>query len=216
MRSLEIFKPIQSLLYIVIASLVFANSVWAAATPTPPDQLITELFDTSTAKLKQEQAAIKANPQRLVDIADEIVAPYVSFEKMAKQILGKNWRNITPDQRTRFTEAFKARISKVLVERYDADKQWSLRLLGTKLSPNGKIALVNSEITDLTVGKKYAISYRLFLDDKTNKWMAFDVIAEGVSVLTSFQTAVADQMSKTGIEPIIRQLESGELKVDSN
>lgn len=188
----------------------------ALAAPTAPDQLITSLFNESTKRAKEEQEAVKKDRARLIQLGEEIVVPYVSFEKMSKQILGKYWRTITPDQQARFTKAFKERVASTLVERYDPAKEWTLKILGSRTSPDGKIALVNSEITDVTAAQKYLISYRFFLDPKSGKWMVFDVIVEGVSVLSSFQTAAAEEMRRGGIEKLISQLEKGELKTESD
>lgn len=195
-------------------ALLFSVHVFAAT--TSPDQLIVTLFNESTSRVKQEQESVKKDRNRLISLGEEIVVPYVSFEKMSKQILGKYWRTISPDQQQRFTLAFKQRVSSTLVERYDPEKEWSLKILGSRVSPDGKIALVNSEITDETAAKKYLISYRFFMDPKTGKWMVFDVIVEGISVLSSFQTAAAEEMRRGGIEKLISQLESGELKTDSD
>lgn len=188
----------------------------ALAAPTAPDQLITNLFNESTKRAKEEQEAVKKDRSRLIQLGEEIVVPYVSFEKMSKQILGKYWRTITPDQQARFTKAFKERVASTLVERYDPEKEWSLKILGSSTASGGKIALVKSQITDVTAAQKYLISYRFFLDPKSGKWMVFDVIVEGVSVLSSFQTAAAEEMRRGGIETLISQLEKGELKTESD
>lgn len=201
--------------FCLLLAMLLGMQAWAAS--LPPDQLIVNLFNTSISRVKQEQDAIKKDRHRLIDLAEEVVVPYVSFDKMSKQILGKYWRTITPDQQARFTKAFKERVATTLIERYDSGKEWSLKIVGQpKISTDGMIALVNSEITDVTAAKKYAISYRFFHDEKTDKWMVFDVIVEGVSVLSSFQTAASEQMNKAGIESLISQLEKGELKTDSD
>lgn len=208
MRIMAVIKTLGLML-----AVLFSNMTVAA--PVAPDQLITSLFNESIARVKQEQEAVKKDRNRLISLGEEIVVPYVSFEKMSKQILGKYWRTITPEQQQRFTQAFKQRVSMTLVERYNPEKEWALKILGSKTSPDGKIALVSSEITDVTTAEKYLISYRFFLDPKTGKWMVFDVIVEGVSVLSSFQTAAAEEMRRGGIEKLISQLEKGELKTDT-
>lgn len=207
-------SPLYLVGYLIIGLLLAARG--AMASPTPPDQLIVSLFNTSIDRLRAEDAAIQKDRNRLVQLADEIVVPYVSFEKMAKQILGKNWRNITPDQQQRFTTAFKNRVATLLVEKYDPKKDWKLKITSSRVSPDGRIAVVGSEITDVSAAKVYAISYRFFKDPKADKWMVFDVIVEGISVLTSFQTASAEVYRKNGIESLIQQMETGELKTDSD
>lgn len=208
MRIMAVIKALGLMLAVLFTSM-------AVAAPMPPDQLINNLFNESISRVKQEQEAVKKDRNRLITLGEEIVVPYVSFEKMSKQILGKYWRTITPDQQQRFILAFKQRVSMTLVERYDPNKEWAIKILSTKETHGGKIAFVSSEITDVTTAEKYLISYRFFLDPKTDKWMVFDVIVEGVSVLSSFQTAAAEEMRRGGIEKLISQLERGELKTDT-
>jgi len=125
---------------------------------------------------------------------------------MAKQILGKNWRKITPDQRERYTQAFKQRVSSSIVAQYDPGKEYDLKVTGFRTNDADDRAIVNSEVTERDTGKKYQISYKLYLDRKTDHWMVYDVAVEGVSVLQSFKTASAEDFRRNGIEYMINEL----------
>ena len=181
-----------------------------ATEDTAPDQLINNLFVEINDRINKDQEKISADKTHLITIGDEVLSPYVSFETMAKQILGKNWRKITPEQRVRYTEAFRQRVSVSLVSQYDPSKTYNLEVTGSRQNEQGDRAAVSSVVTETTTGEKYNISYKLFVDRKSKNWQVYDVVVEGVSVLQSFKTASAEDFKRNGIEYMIAQLQSTE------
>jgi len=192
-----------------LAVLLLSFSTWSARADAmvPPDKLITNLFSEVNARMQKDQAKIAADKSHLVVIGEEVLVPYVSLETMAKQILGKNWRKISPDQQQRYTVAFKERVSSSIVAQYDPAKQYALQITGSRTNDQGDRAMVNSDVTDKTSGQKYQISYKLFTDKKINRWQVYDVAVDGVSVLQSFKSASAEDFKRNGIEYMIAQLE---------
>lgn len=201
-------KPFHSLLVGLLMILTAISSSIAHAEPAAPDKLIESLFVEINQRVKQDEKKIKADRTYLITIGNEILLPYVSFETMSKQILGKNWRKITPDQRTRYTDAFKKRVSYSLVSQYDPAKEYDLNVTGSRFNSNKDRAAVSSVVTEKSGTGKYNISYKLFVDKKSGNWKVYDVVVEGVSVLQSFQTASAEDFKRNGIESMIAQLEN--------
>ena len=179
-----------------------------AADTSSPDKLISSLFEGVNERLKQDADKIAADRNHLIVIGDELLAPYVSFETMSKQILGKNWRKISPDQRKRYTEAFRQKVSFSVVSQYDPTKKYDMEVTGQRLNDKGDRAAVSSVVTDLSNANKLNISYKLFKSRKTNNWQVYDVVVEGVSVMQSFKTASAEDFKRNGIEYMIAQLQN--------
>ena len=186
-------------------TLLFSSAAWSANV-IPPDQLITNLFNEVNERIQKDQDRIAADKKHLVVIGEEVLVPYVSFETMAKQILGKNWRKITADQQKRYTVAFKERVSSSIVAQYDPAKQYQLVITGQRKNEQGDRAMVSSDVTEKQSGKKYQISYKLYVDNKTKQWQVYDVAVDGISVLQSFKTASAEDFRRNGIEYMIAQL----------
>lgn len=186
--------------------ILLSSSVAWSANIIPPDQLITNLFNEVNARIQKDQDKIAADKKHLVVIGEEVLVPYVSFETMAKQILGKNWRKITADQQKRYTSAFKERVSSSIVAQYDPTKQYQLVITGQRKNDEGDRAVVNSDVTERPSGKKYQISYKLYVDKKSKQWQVYDVAVDGISVLQSFKSASAEDFRRNGIEYMIAQL----------
>ena len=195
--------------YVLLVLLgVLSLNVQASTESTQPDKLITQLFDEMNQRLQTEKEKVAADRHLLVQIGEEVLGPYVSFDKMAMQILGKNWRKITEDQQNRYTSAFKNRVSYAMASQYDPEQTYALEVTDSKFDDRGVRALVKSEVVNKSSGKKYLIDYKFFLDKKTGNWMVYDVIVEGISMLQSFKTASNEEMSRNGIESLIAQLET--------
>ena len=200
-------KPLRQISALILL-LLSAWMVHAAEASAPgPDKLIVQLFNEVSGRIKQDEQKIQEDKGHLVLIGEEVLVPYVSFETMAKQILGKNWRKITPDQQNRYTHAFKDRVSSAMVAQYDPGKEYQMDITGFRTNDTGDRAMVNSEVTEKKTGQKYQISYKLYQDKKTSKWLVYDVAMDGVSVLQSFKTASAEDFKRNGIEYMIAQLE---------
>lgn len=194
--------------FIVLLSTLGFNVQAASTAGVKPDLLIERLFDEMNQRLQKEREAVANDRTLLVDIGEEVLGPYVSFDKMAMQILGKHWRSITEDQQNRYTAAFKNRVSYAMASQYDPEQTYELKVTDSKFNNRGNRALVKSEVVNKSSGKKYLIDYKLFHNDKSDIWMVYDVIVEGVSMLQSFKTASNEEMSRKGIESLIDQLET--------
>lgn len=199
-----LYRYLMSLAVLLVS---FAALTARAEAMVSPDQLITNLFNEVNARMQKDQTKIAADKSHLVVIGEEVLVPYVSFETMAKQILGKNWRKISPDQQHRYTVAFKERVSSSIVAQYDPSKQYALQITGSRTNDKGDRAMVSSDVTDKSSGQKYQISYKLFTDKKVNRWQVYDVAVDGVSVLQSFKSASAEDFKRNGIEYMIAQME---------
>ena len=193
----------------VVLSVLLAGSSYAAVTKgVEPDALINQLFEEMNSRLQSEKAQIAEDRKLLVAIGEEVLGPYVSFDKMAKQILGKHWRSITDEQQDRYTKAFKNRVSFAMASQYDPEQKYGLDVTGSRFNTSKSKALVKSEVTNESNGKKYLIDYKLYYNKGQDLWQVYDVIVEGVSMLQSFKTASNEQMSRKGIEFLIAQLET--------
>lgn len=196
-------------LSLVLGVLLSSNVQAAKSTKgVEPDALISQLFDVMNQRLQAKKEQIAADRGLLIEIGEEVLGPYVSFDKMAKQILGKHWRGISDDQQERYVAAFKNRVSYAMASQYDPEQTYGLEVTGAKFDRSGRRALVKSQVTNQSSGKSYLIDYKLYYSQQNDNWMVYDVIVEGVSMLQSFKTASNEEMSRNGIEYLIAQLQT--------
>jgi phospholipid transport system substrate-binding protein len=86
---------------------------------------------------------------------------------------------------------------------------------GPRRSLEGKkITTVNTVVVDSNGRPPIKIDFKVRNNKKTNEWKAFDMVAEGVSLLDSKQAELGSIIRQKGIEAVIDMLkEKSELKI---
>ncbi|OUR90169.1 hypothetical protein A9Q81_19420 [Gammaproteobacteria bacterium 42_54_T18] len=192
---------------VLLSWVVSLAGVVQAADEVAPGTLVENLFNEMNEKLQADKEIIEADRGHLLALGNDVLGPYVAFDKMAKKVLGKHWKKITKDQQARYTKAFKERVSLAMVSQYDPSKSYALKVTGERRNKKGNLVLVKSSVKELSGASSYLIDYKLYQNKKTQQWQVYDVIVEGISVLQSFKSASAEEIKKNGIEKLIEQLE---------
>ena len=195
------------LIAVLLSGVLSLVCVVQAATEVAPGKLVENLFNEMNEKLQADQEKIETDRGHLLALGNDLLGPYVAFDKMAKKVLGKHWKKITEDQQERYTKAFKERVSLAMVSQYDPSKRYDLKVTGERRNKKGNLVLVKSSVKELSGTSSYLINYKLYQNKKTQQWQVYDVIVEGISVLQSFKSASAEEIKKNGIEKLIEQLE---------
>ncbi|MFM5336905.1 phospholipid-binding protein MlaC [Aeromonas enteropelogenes] len=197
------FKKI-ALLLGLMTSMLFFLSAQAAVDATDPNALVDMAAKQTFARLKADQAQIKSNPDHLRVIIREELLPYVDNRFAAYKVLGNQIKQTTPAQRDAFVEVF----TEYMVSSYaDAlahfDKQ-TVKVEPGK-APNGNITAVNVSVKE--AGKPdIFLEFKLRKNNKTGEWKAFDMVAEGISLLSAKQSELGGLIRQDGIDAVIAQL----------
>lgn len=202
-------KPLWMLLALV---LLLGGKAGAASVPQAPEQLMTELSRQIIDTLKREREAVRAKPQYMFDLVDQVLGPHVDFTRMSGWVLGKHWRQATPEQRQRFIAAFRV----MMVRFYTAALLEDPRQLDDLLArddlitfPPGRPAegdttTVRSEV-HLDGGKVVQVLFAVH--NRDGDWKVYDVTVEGVSLVTNYRTTFAQEITQVGIDGLIARLE---------
>ncbi|HEX5636628.1 MAG TPA: ABC transporter substrate-binding protein [Gammaproteobacteria bacterium] len=169
-----------------------------------PDELVKQTSEKVLSTLEKNKALYDKEPDRIYQLVDDIILPHLDFVAMSKLALGKNWNQATPDQQTRFTEAFKSMLirtySKSLTE-YAGQK---IEYLPYRPADASKMTTeVSSRILQAN-GPAIPIDYRLrFKDDA---WKVFDITIDGISLVTNYRNSFAGDIRAVGMDGLIDKL----------
>ncbi|MEC9314155.1 MAG: ABC transporter substrate-binding protein, partial [Pseudomonadota bacterium] len=97
----------QVLLTLAAVMLAFSPLKASAEAMPEPQALVKKASDDMLKALKDNEAELQADPEKIYDLVEDILMPHFDFEKMSKLALGKNWRSADADQRKRFVEEFR-------------------------------------------------------------------------------------------------------------
>jgi len=193
--------------------LLLGSTASATAQLAPPEQVMSQLSEQMIATLKKERDAVYAHPQYMFDLVDQVLGPHVDFPRMSGWVLGKYWRQATPEQRQRFIAAFRT----MLVRFYTAALLDDPKQLDTLLAhtdglitfmpsrpPENGTTTVRSEV-HLTDGKTVQVLFSVH--NRDGEWKVYDVTVEGISLVTNYRTSFAQEIQQSGLDALIAQLE---------
>ncbi|MGL5289826.1 MAG: ABC transporter substrate-binding protein, partial [Aeromonas sp.] len=203
------FKKI-ALLLSLMTSMLFALSAHAAINATDPNALVDQAAKQTFARLKADQAQIKSNPDHLRVIIREELLPYVDSRFAAYKVLGSQIKDTTEAQRNAFVDVF----TEYMVSSYaDALAHFDKQVVKVQpgKAPNGNITSVTLLVTE--AGKPdIVLEFKLRKNNKTGEWKAFDMVAEGISLLSAKQSELGGLIRQNGIDAVIAQLRAHNAK----
>ncbi|MGR5148598.1 phospholipid-binding protein MlaC [Photobacterium alginatilyticum] len=157
-------------------------------------------------RLKAEKNQIQRNPELLRSIVRQELLPYINTRYAAYKVLGPQLKKTTAEQRNNFVSAFThylvASYAQVLTQYTDQD----IKIESPKSVPaSRKIVSVRVDILD-TKRPPIRLDFKLRKNKKTNEWQGYDMVAEGVSMISTKQSEWSGQLRTEGIDAVTANL----------
>lgn len=166
-----------------------------------PDGLIIATVREVMEIVKQDKAIV-TDQMRLLALVDAKILPHFDFKRMTQLAVGRPWRTATPEQKEALVKEFRT----MLVRTYT-------KVFSTYPDPEVEVKLARMLAEDESTvrsvirvpdGRVVTVDYEM---KKTNgHWKAFDVTVEGISLVTSYRGAFADEIKQVGMDGLIKTL----------
>lgn len=170
-----------------------------------PQELVKQTTDQMLSKLRDERQVIDQHPERIYDLVDQIVLPHFDFERMSQLVLGKYWRSASPEQRQRFVEQFRNLLVRTYAKSLSSYTDNKVNFLPFRGGPTPQDVTVRTEV-EQPGGFPIPIDYSLYLKD--DEWKVYDVVVDGVSLVTNYRTTFANQIRQESLDKLIASLAS--------
>lgn len=168
---------------------------------TDPYKMVEQVAEKTFARFYQDFDTIKAEPDHLKVIVSQELMPYVDVKYAAYKVMGQHLRSTTKEQREQFVEVFKNYLIVTYAQALTEYKDQQVTFLPGKDFTQQKMVDVNVHITEVghpTVKIQFRV--RRLKDDS---WKAFDLVAEGVSLLKSKSSEIGNLIHQKGIDAVI-------------
>lgn len=186
---------------VLSATLLMAGSAMAAA--QTPQALVEETSQLMLGKLKDEAAVIKAEPGRIYELVNQIVLPHFDFEYMSQMVLAKYWLRATPAQKKSFVEEFRTLLVRTYATSLNQYTNQKLTFKPFRPEARPELATVHSEVAQ-PGGFPIPIDYRLRLEGGV--WKVFDVVIDGVSLVTNYRSSFSKEIRDGGLDGLVKTL----------
>lgn len=188
------------LMVVCAANMIFAPSAFAQEAP---DAMIRRISNEVLQIASTDPAIQKGNMQRMMQVVNDKIVPYIYFEKMTQLAAGRFWRQATPEQKTQLEEQFK----QLLIYTYSGAmaqvKNQKLQFRDLKMQPTDTDVQVQSRVIQ-PQGDPIQLNYRVAKVD--NNWKIYDVNVMGAWLIESYKSTFATQINQGGIDGLIKWL----------
>ncbi len=180
---------------------------------TPAQQIIQDSSLKINRALKQDVYHQDFN--KAVNFVDGVVTQFVDMDRVAILVLGKNIRKSTPEQKKRFIKEFKTLLVRTYTRAFLEYTEWEISFPPQQADPNSPKTLVKT-LVHQPDKPPVNIDYRMVLT-KNGGWKVYDIIIEGISLVTNYRSSFNREISQTGsLESVINTLISKNSKAEES
>lgn len=178
----------------------------AMAAPTPPDQLARETVQTVIDRMDGHRQELRQNPQALYDLINSELVPLIDLPYMSQLVLGRAWRNASPEQRQRFQAAFK----NMLIRTYgngllSFDGSQDIEYQPVRAADDAQDITFRAIVTT-DDGQKTPVTFQMHVVD--GEWKIYDGSVGNLSFVTNYRGQFNSQIRNGGLEQLIERMES--------
>lgn len=175
----------------------------ALATAHPAQQVVKDTADQVLEQLRADKEALQNNPDRIYALVYEVIIPHFDFKSMSKWVLGRNWRQASPEQQEQFSKEFQTLLvrtyAKALLQYSDQDIEYS----PVHKKADAELVTVRTEVKQ-SGSSKIPINYTMHEVD--GEWKVVDVAVNGASLVSTYRGSFASEVRRSGIDTLISKL----------
>ncbi|XAH22623.1 ABC transporter substrate-binding protein [Xylophilus sp. GW821-FHT01B05] len=184
---------------------VLALPLAARAADEAPDALIKRLSSDTLDAIKADSSLRGGDINKVIALVDSKIMPNVNFQRMTAAAVGPQWRQATPDQRSRLQQEFKTLLVRTYAGALSQVSDQSISVKPLRADPADKEVVVRTEV--IGRGDPIQLDYRL---EKTPGegagWKIYNLNVLGVWLVETYRSQFAQQLSSGGIDGLIQTL----------
>ena len=191
---------------LVLSAALVITGVSRAEEVNPYDLLETVATKTFT-RLKTERKQIESNPELLRTVMEEELLPYVDYNFAALKVLGKHFRTVPKEKIPEFIKVFRSYLITTYALALSYYNGQEVVFQPSKDVDDDSTVTVRAVVKE--PGRPdINIAFKLRKSNKTDEWKAYDMVAEGISLLSSKQSEFEGLLRQNGIQAVIDSMNS--------
>jgi len=192
------------------AALFLLAMLFCFCTPVPADaapltarqtaeqgaERILSLLNDPAFKAPETKPAIRQK------IEEELLTLF-DFEEFSTRTVGPSWRKFTPEQKEAFKKAFTDLLRNTYVDTLDEYNGEKVEFTGETSSNKGKRVEIQMNFLAKQV---HPVAFRML--EKNNRWVVYDVLIEGISMIKNYRDQFRDILSKGDPQSLIERVKA--------
>lgn len=145
-------------------------------------------------KLKMHDEIFAKDFKKVNIYIDSLIETHTDFELISSLVLGKLWKQASDNQKIEFQNEFRKLLVRTYSRTFMEIKDWSINYLPIIPQSDEKKLLIKTQV--LQSGQKpISLDYRMLKVGE--QWKIYDLIIEGVSLVTNYRTIFKNENEKS-------------------
>lgn len=157
------------------------------------------------ARISANQQEIQKFPKLMNNIVEEELMPAIDYQYAAYRILGKHLKNTTKEQRALFVDAMRSYLVRTYAAALKQYKNQQVVFEPEKPVKDKKMVDIKTQIIEMNK-PTIDVVFKMRQNKQTGQWKVFDLVVEGISLLSSKQAELSGKISKQGVEQVSLEL----------
>ena len=178
--------------------------LWVSAALANPQQKVqtyaSDLGNQALAIIKAQGSDADKQKKLEALFVENVDIPWIG-----QFVLGKHWRTITPEQQKRYLQHYQNFVVKYYTANFSNYAGQTFKVISAREDAPGEYLLSMALVHPTDQTKNVMIDYRV--RSQGQKFRIFDIIVEGVSLITTQRSEFGSVVSRQGLEHLILQLE---------
>ncbi|MFQ5659158.1 MAG: phospholipid-binding protein MlaC [Gammaproteobacteria bacterium] len=176
--------------------LLFSFAVAAADYSTPTGR-VRDSIENVISILKNESLDRETKWKNVA----KVIRDGFDFRSMSQSVLATHWKKATPEERERFSEFFSQYLEEVYRSKIEAYTDEKVLYKDEKI--RGKRAVVKTVI--VSGSTEIPVNYKL--KDNNGVWYAYDVVIEGISLVSNYRNTFAAIVKNEGMDGLLNDIQ---------
>lgn len=199
-------KTVIALLFrLTLALGIFGAFGLARAQELTPDGLVKNVTREVLEIVRKDKEIQSGNSSKMMELIEAKVLPHFNFTHMTELAVARDWRQADAAQRKTLIDEFRLLLvrtySKSLTEY--KDQEIEVKPLNSKAGETD--VQVRTEIKQ-PGGRRIKMEY--WLEKVEGGWKVYDIVVEGISLVTNYRGSFSSEVRNGGIDGLIKSLQA--------
>jgi phospholipid transport system substrate-binding protein len=190
-------------LKLLLAALLLAPALAWADQDQGPGQVVEATSEQMLQVLRANRKLLDKDPDRIIDLVQAIVVPHFDFVRISAWVLGKHWREATPEQRGQFVQEFQS----LMVNTYGTAlleySDYKITYTPVRMVEGDRVVMVRTNV-ERVGADAINLDYRMF--HGKDGWKVFDILVDNVSLVANYRTSFDQEIRESSMDDLINRL----------
>lgn len=184
---------------LLLSAVMFSN---ISSANVSADMFVKTIADDVITILKKDKD-LQSDPEKVYALAEDKILPNFNFDRVSRLVLGKNYTKATKEQQ----EAFQKEFRTLLIHTYaSALSKYRNQIIEYK--PLRDISDPSQVVVKTLIlqpgGQPLGVDYSL--EQVGDTWKVYDIVIEGVSLVTNYRGQFSAEIRQGGIDGLIQRI----------